>query len=49
MGDSHKRMTASLPEKDVDPKVDAVPLSHQDAQSWYYKDPQVRMTNLRRR
>lgn len=43
VGDSQKRMAASLPEKEVDPKVDAVPLSHPDAQSWYYKDPQVCM------
>merc|ERR1719193_2085590 len=40
--ESQKRQLASLPpaEKDLDPKVDAVPLSHIDAQSWFYKDPQ---------
>ena len=30
-----------LPEKEADPKTDAVALSHPDAQNWFYKDPQV--------
>ena len=39
--ESQKRLVAGLSDKDLDPKIDAVPLSHADAQNWFYKDPQV--------